>query len=403
MDKSEMAKILSDQFESVFSVENGFEPVFEERTQYVCSEEGIVLKSDIKARLNRMDCVKSPGRNMVSLYFLKNCSEELSGVLEIIYKKSLAEGEIPDELREANITPIFKRGSKLTASNYRPVSLTSICCKVMEGIMRDTLNRHFIEHKLISPNQHGFVHKKSCVTNLLECQDVVSRLLNSNKSVDVLYTDFEKAFDKVSHKKLVIKLFGYGIRGKLLDWIKSFLRNRRQRVVLGEIESEWRDILSGVPQGSVLGPLLFVIYINDLPDGLESIFKMYADDSKVIAESGSKLQEDIVKNKGWCDKCSMCLNSSKCKVMHFGRANPEREYFIGSGIERVKLEKTEAEKDLGMIVSSNGKNDRQAVKAINRANLELGRMRKTFQFFNIYKTTLGVCDVCLEQFFEGKY
>ena len=102
----------------------------------------------------------------------------------------------------------------------------------------------------------------------------------------------------MSWKLLVIKLFGYGIRGKLLDWIKSFLRNRRQRVVLGEIESEWRDILSGVPQGSVLGPLLFVIYINDLPDGLESIFKMYADDSKVIAESGSKLQEDIVKIKG---------------------------------------------------------------------------------------------------------
>ncbi len=152
---------------------------------------------------------------------------------------------------------------------------------------------------------------------------------------------------------------------------------------MGDVESDWRNILSGVPQGSVLGPLLFVVYINDLPDGLESIFKMYADDSKVIAESGSKLQGDIVKIKDCCDKWSMSLNSIKCKVMHFGRGNPEEEYFIGSGSERVRLEKTEAEKDLGIIVSNDGKNNKQAVKAINRANSELGKMRRTFQFFNI--------------------
>ena len=253
----------------------------------------------------------------------------------------------------------------------------------MEGIMRDRITSHLNKHNLISPNQHGFFLKKSCVTNLLECQNVVSGLLRYNKSVDVLYTDFEKAFDKVSHKKLIIKLYGYGIRGKLLEWVKSFLKNRRQRVVMGDIESDWRNILSGVPQGSVLGPLLFVVYINDLPDGLDSIFKMYADDSKVIAESGSKLQDDIVKIKRWCDKWSMCLNSSKCKVMHFGRGNPRKEYYIGEGSERVFLEETNAEKDLGVIISSDGKNNCQAVKAINKANAELGRLRKTFQFFNM--------------------
>ena len=135
--------------------------------------------------------------------------------------------------------------------------------------------------------------------------------------MDVLYTDFEKAFDKVSHKKLITKLYAYGIRGRLLGWIKSFLRGRRQRVVMGEIVSEWRDILSGVPQGSVLGTLLFAIYINDLPDGMENVFKMYADDSKVIGEVGeegqdSKLQRDIMKIKEWCNKWSMCLNARKC-------------------------------------------------------------------------------------------
>jgi hypothetical protein len=314
---------------------------------------------------------------------LKNCSAELSEAMEVIFNKSLSEGEIPDEWREANVTPLFKKGSKLSASNYRPVSLTSICCKIMEGIMRDRITSHLNNHRLITPSQHGFVLKKSCVTNLLECQNVVSGLLRDNKSVDVLYTDFEKAFDKVSHKKLIIKLYGYGIRGKLLEWIKSFLKNRRQRVVMGDIESDWRKILSGVPQGSVLGPLLFVIYINDLPDGLDSIFEMYADDSKVIAESGPKLQEDIIKIKNWCDKWSMCLNSSKCKVMHFGKVNPGKAYYIGSGSERVVLEETKAEKDLGVIISSDGKNNGQVIKAVNRANAELGRLRKTFQFFNI--------------------
>ena len=138
--------------------------------------------------------------------------------MEIIFNRSLEEGEIPKEWREASITPIFKKGSKLEASNYRPVSLTSVCCKVMEGIVRERITSHLIKHKLISPSQHGFVKKKACVTNLLECQHVVSGLLNENKSVDVLYTDFEKAFDKVSHKKLIIKLKAYGIRGKGSSW-----------------------------------------------------------------------------------------------------------------------------------------------------------------------------------------
>ena len=297
----------------------------------------------------------------------------------------MIEGDVPNEWREANVTPLFKKGSKLAASNYRPVSLTSVCCKIMEGIIRDRITSHLNRHKLISSSQHGFVYKKSCITNLLECQQVVSGLLNENKSVDVLYTDFEKAFDKVSHKKLIIKLYAYGIRGRLLDWIKSYLSGRKQRVVMGDIVSEWRDILSGVPQGSVLGPLLFVIYINDLPDGLENVFKMYADDSKVIAEVGENdcnLQRDIIRIKEWCDKWSMCLNAGKCKIMHFGNKNPNIEYYIENGNERVVLDVTEAETDLGVIISNNCKNKLQAEKSIYRANYELGRLRKTFKFFN---------------------
>ena len=369
-------------------MDDGSAPVFANRTEYVCSGEGLISRVDIVLRLKSLDPDKSAGVDNVTQQVLKNCAEQLAGVLEIIYEKSSSEGVIPDEWREANVTPIFKKGSKLEPSNYRPVSLTSVCCKVMEGIVRERITKHLTEHQMISPTQHGFVKKKACVTNLLECQNLVSELLNDDKAVDVLYTDFEKAFDKVSHKKLVIKLYAYGIRGRMLDWIEDFLRGRRQRVVMGETESGWGDILSGVPQGSVLGPLLFVLYINDLPDGLENTFKMYADDSKVIAEANgmeeeSKLQRDIVKIKDWCDKWSMSLNSSKCKIMHFGRKNPGRKYYVDNGDERVTLGVTEVEKDLGVIISNNCKNNRQAEKSINRANYELGRLRKTFQFFNI--------------------
>ena len=253
----------------------------------------------------------------------------------------------------------------------------------MEGIIRDNIAQYLYENKLISVYQHGFVRKKACVTNLLECQSLITKSLMNNKTVDVIYTDFSKAFDKVSHKKLLHKMEAYGIRGALLSWVGSFLRYRRQRVVLGDVESTWNAVTSSVPQGSVLGPLLFVLYINDLPDGLTNKCLMYADDSKLIAESEAEedngLQMDLNKVVSWCETWSMCLNGAKCKVMHCGKGNPRRVYWIGE----LPLKVTEKEKDLGVIISSNGKMGDQAVTAANKASRILGVMRKTFRYFDM--------------------
>ena len=287
----------------------------------------------------------------------------------------------------ANVTPIFKKGSKLEAVNYRPVSLTSVCCKVMEGIVRDELMWYFYENNLISKQQHGFVRRRACVTNLLECQNLVSKSVLEGNTVDVLYTDFSKAFDKVSHKKLIHKLKAYGVLGKMLDWVKAFLSGRKQCVVLGEDESGWEDVTSSVPQGSVLGPFLFVVYINDLPDCLNNVCKMYADDNKVIAINkpgvDNGLQEDINNTVEWCRVWSMCLNGPKCKVMHFGKNNPRKEYVIEDNGRNMVLEKTELEKDLGVMVTMDGKCSAQVEVAVNRASWILGRLRKTFRYFDL--------------------
>ena len=308
----------------------------------------------------------------------------------------MEEGVVPQEWKSANVTPIYKKGSKGVPGNYRPVSLTCILCKVMESVIRDAVVEHLTEKGLIRLSQHGFMRGRSTVTNLLEFLEELTRGVDKGVDMDVLYLDFSKAFDKVPIRRLLAKCAGLGIRGKLLAWIEEWLTGRRQRVVLNGMESEWGDIKSGVVQGSVLGPVLFLMFINDIDEAIEGvggIIKKFADDTKWLKrvmgeEDRVAFQQGIDSLFRWSDKWQMPFNEDKCHVLHVGRTNAKHQYTMGG----IQLEGVGQEKDVGVIISDNLRPSLQCAKAAKKANAVLGQLSRgvTYRdkecFMSLYQT-----------------
>ena len=264
------------------------------------------------------------------------------------------------------------------------MSLTSLCCKALEKIIRDNIVENLESQGLLHQDQHGFRGGRSCCTQLLEVMEIWTRWTDLGIPWDTIYTDFSKAFDSVPHKRLILKLKAYGIRGNLLKWISNFLSDRKQRVVLGSQKSSWKQVTSGIPQGSVLGPILFTIFINDMPDIVESMMKLFADDAKIYKaiESVNDLtliQDDINKLFEWSLKWQLPLNLQKCKCIHYGKRNPEHTYTIGN----INLMKDDQEKDVGVTFDSS-LNFRLHIKnMISKANSRVGLIKRTFSKLNI--------------------
>jgi hypothetical protein len=301
----------------------------------------------------------------------------------MIFKKSVSTGSVPEDWKCANVTPISKKGSRSDPGNYRPVSLTSVCCKLLESIIRDDLMSHLEKNKLIGPSQHGFLPGKSCGTNLLEFLERVTSRIDDGKPFDVVFLDFAKAFDKVPKLRLLEKLRAHGVRGKVLQWIANWLTGRRQRVVLNGKMSGWAAVLSGVPQGSVLGPILFLIFINDLDlvAPMVDIIMKFADDTKlghvVDTQKGKEeLQDALNRMSAWSRTWGMEFNVKKCKVMHVGHNNGRQAYLM----DGQQLEETEEERDIGVTMTRQLKPSAQCRNAARTAQAVLGQLTRAFHY-----------------------
>ena len=396
-DDQSMAEILNDFFCSVFTQEDSSN-VPEAEQRYFGGqplESFVISAAQVQQKLTKLKPNSAPGPDRLWPRILGRLAEVIALPLSMIYNRCLIESSVPSEWKDANVTPIFKKGSKGMAGNYRPVSLTCILCKIMESILKDGIVEHLERHNLLRDSQHGFMAGKSTLSNLLEYLEDLTRLIDQGHAVDVVYLDFAKAFDKVPHTRLIGKCDRLGIRGIILGWVREGLTGRRQRVVLNGQSSDWREVHSGVPQGSVLGPLLFLIFINDIDWAAETtgaIMKKFADDTKcyMVVESEEdrrKFQLMLDNLAEWSSLWQMSFNTDKCHVLHAGKKNQEFSYDWGSG----QLAQTLQEKDVGVLIMKNLKPSLHCAKAANKANQVLGQMaravsyRDKFTFLRLYK------------------
>ena len=349
-----------------------------------------VSESEVVKILSSLNVNKAVGVDDLSPVVLKECCNQLKSSICNLINRSLIEGTVPNGWTLANVIPIHKGKKREDVQNYRPVSLLSLVSKVAERCIHNNMYPK-IAH-MLNNAQHGFVNGKSTSTQLVQ---FVSQLcLNVDKSVqcDIVYTDFSKAFDTVSHEYLILKLKSFGISGNLLNWFKSYLSGRKQRVVLDGVKSSWINVTSGVPQGSILGPLLFLIYINDLPDVLRfGTPLLFADDAKIFANVQSvtecqAIQKDLDALYNWCVKWKLDINALKCKVLSVtkSRSPVTFDYHING----IPVEKIDSFKDLGIHIQTSMSWNNHIDIITAKANRMMGLIKRTVGFHAPVKVKL---------------
>ena len=381
---TEMANVFNNHFASVYTREDiSSVPSFHLDHTVPTLNDVDITPSIVLDRLEKINVNKSSGPDGWPLLSLKETALQLSVPLCILFKKSLSSSCLPSSWKHAHVTPIHKKGNRSAADNYRPISLTSPIVRILESIIKDHITHHMLTNSLFSPSQHGFIAGRSCTTQLLTAMDYWTQSLNDGYPVDIIYLDFRKAFDSVPHNRLLMKLKAYGMGGSLLRWVQNFLSGRRQRVVLNGDHSSWSTVSSGVPQGSVLGPMLFLLYVNDIPLSVDSSILLFADDAKIFRSIRCEadylqLQRDIDILFEWSRTWLLNFNISKCYVLHLGLTHSYGNYCIDGNV----ITSTESVKDLGIIVDSSLKFHNHTAIVTARANRILAVINKSFEYLN---------------------
>ena len=377
------AKLFNNFFYSNFSStanDSNLPPINEVRNQHLCSLN--VSIAETRLVLDNIDPNKATGPDNISGRILKECSKEISPSLTALFNLSLRTGLVPLLWKSANVTPVFKKGEKSNCKNYRPISLLCIVSKVLERTILNQIKKQIIPQ--ISKFQHGFLFGKSTETQLLTVYDQISKVLDNSGQTDIIYLDLSKAFDSVPHHLLCHKLKAFGFHGRLLSWFSSYVNERKQRTVLEGEASDWLPVLSGVPQGSILGPVLFIMYINDMVDQVSdsTSIGLFADDAKLARTINSladceTLQRDLITLENWSKTWHLFFNAGKCKLLHLARTIKIRfEYRLNDK----KLDSVHEFNDLGILISSDFSWQAHIKNKVKKANSLLGFIKRTCGF-----------------------
>ena len=380
----EEANIFNDYFcqQSQVDDDNIDLPVNYDNNDPYCNLDNIIISvQDVKDNLQILNTNKATGPDNLNPMLLKQASSELAYPLTKLFNLSLQSSTVPNQWKIANVTPVYKKGSANTVSNYRPISLLSVLGKCMERCIFKYLYNFLHSNNILTPSQSGFRPNDSTVNQLLSISSDFYRAIDQGKEIRVVFFDISKAFDKVWHKGLLHKLSNLGIRGNLLKWFHSYLHNRKQCVVINGTKSYLKNVQAGVPQGSILGPLLFLIYINDLVVNIDCNIKLFADDTSIYItvenpfSSAALLNSDLEKINDWSKKWLVSFNPSKTECMTI--SNKIKKPFHPSLIfDDVHLKEVESHKHLGVIFSSNLSWNQHIDEMISKAYARLGQMRK---------------------------
>lgn len=316
-----------------------------------------VTPEEVKLTLQSLQTGKAAGPDTINNRILKALSQPLSDPLSALFNSSLVNGKFPKLWKQANVSPIHKKDDPSDVSNYRPISLLSTVGKVLEKIVHKHVFNFFHEHHVITSLQSGFVPGDSTVNQLTDIYNTFCKALDEGKEVRAIFCDISKAFDRVWHKGILFKLKSVGISGSLLNWFTDYLKDRKQRVVLPGASSDWTSIKAGVPQGSILGPLLFILYINDIVDDIDSTIRLFADDTSlyIIVEdpvlAADQLNSDLLKVHQWATKWLVKFNPLKSQSVVFSRKQ-NKPYHPPVLLDQTPINETTSHKHLGVFLSN---------------------------------------------------